>query len=209
MMHEFKHGMPGSRVTTLSRGRELPADAWLTQLPAGTNQVEEKTRTMRFEPEEEAIIVADVLPDQEKTTHFTSTNLRTSNGPAYVVTSSAPTDATTSQQRTSYQTTSQNSTVYVPYRETNPKTSAYLSKTTTEPAGSKPYHVKVSQISQTTRPEMMTQQAGGKDDIFISPLIPQSSAVDRDQGKTAVLSFDSDDEAGNIPNKQAEDSILF
>lgn len=203
-MHEMRHtiGMPGSRVTTLSRAAEPHTDAWITQLPP-SNHYEEKTKTIKFDPEEDAVIVADVLPDYTQTTNLRSTQLRASNGPAYVITSSAPPNLTTTQS-SSYHTANQNSTVFVPYKADS-RPSAHLSQTTDGRVSQKPYHVQVSQLSQTTRP------ASGKSDIFITPLIPSSkdSGDEREGPQSAVMMFDSDDEAGNIPNRQRQDDVLF
>ncbi|WAQ97412.1 hypothetical protein MAR_030102 [Mya arenaria] len=114
--------------------------------------------------------------------------------------------ATTKAEVTSSQPTQQIITLTTASRETNPDmrttyvplgseraTHSYTNLGVTAPAvkSHESYHVRATQISQTARPTSDQQS-----DIFISPLIPDTS---RPQDADVII-FDSDDEAGNIPN---------
>ncbi|XP_052788804.1 uncharacterized protein LOC128223564 [Mya arenaria] len=187
---------------TSGSGEQMHADAWVTSLPPVV-ATEEKIRTLQFEPEEEeAVIVADIMPDQNNLRE--TRHLRSTTQPKHYTQDFL--HATTKAEVTSSQPTQQIITLTTASRETNPDmrttyvplgseraTHSYTNLGVTAPAvkSHESYHVRATQISQTARPTSDQQS-----DIFISPLIPDTS---RPQDADVII-FDSDDEAGNIPN---------
>lgn len=208
-MYNIAH-MPGSKTTTIDR-QEPSTDAWVTRLTP-SNYYEEKSKTINLEPEEENVIVADVLPD----TYMRSTT-RTVQ-PVVITTSQSGLN-----QANTYQDASR--TTYVPLQ---PKTSLSATRAaeiqpTREHIKYEPYHVHVKMAQgdqQTSRGVTQTTQSarqlsktmpagGGREDFFIQPIVPTSN---QPYNQTAgVVVFDSDDEAGNIParTQQSEDLVLF
>jgi len=59
-------------------------------------------------------------------------------------------------------------------------------------------------LSQTTRPT--SQQS---EHHFIQPSIPSGRKSKEDAGESGVVMFDSDDDAGNIPNPLANPAVLY
>ncbi|XP_045213464.2 uncharacterized protein LOC123564163 isoform X1 [Mercenaria mercenaria] len=207
-MHNITN-MPGSRTTTLERQQPI-TDAWVTRLPP-VDHYEEKSKTLKFDPEEENVIVTDVLPD---------TTQRTVQ--PVVMTTAGPTTQTVTYQD-SYQPYKDDSTTATHIRQT--------ARARSERVSYEPYHVRLQvseasqqpahhlsqtthpaqQYSQSTRPAQQLSQTmpsrGDGKDIFIQPHVPASNTPDIQAG---VVVFDSDDEAGNIPvTRQSEDVVLF
>ncbi|XP_045213465.2 uncharacterized protein LOC123564163 isoform X2 [Mercenaria mercenaria] len=197
-------------MKSTSREESPRSDAWVTRLPP-VDHYEEKSKTLKFDPEEENVIVTDVLPD---------TTQRTVQ--PVVMTTAGPTTQTVTYQD-SYQPYKDDSTTATHIRQT--------ARARSERVSYEPYHVRLQvseasqqpahhlsqtthpaqQYSQSTRPAQQLSQTmpsrGDGKDIFIQPHVPASNTPDIQAG---VVVFDSDDEAGNIPvTRQSEDVVLF
>jgi hypothetical protein len=170
---------------------------------------------LKFEPEEEHLIIADVLPESTPRSQPTVTYQQDTSFTNNYTTKN---DATTTYLR---QTTAPTERVsYEPYHvrvqmsQASTKPAQQLSQTTRPAQQLTQTTYSTQQMSQSTRPAqllsktMPARPASGHNDIFIQPQIPASNPVNQ----AGVVVFDSDDEAGNIPaqpQRQSEDIVLF
>ncbi|XP_052261698.1 uncharacterized protein LOC127865780 isoform X1 [Dreissena polymorpha] len=192
-----------SRESTMNRQQLIRGDSWFSQVQGG-KRFEEKVQTIELEAEEDDVVVAEIMPDENNirsTQHLRTTYTQQTTPTSYVTTRLG--DEETSFSRPNGTTTTDTvasglgNTYYVPISKGPAASAASQMSQTTAPSriSYEPYHVHSAHLSQTTRPQ------NGNTDIFITPLIPTSSK------RAAMMEFDSDEEAGNVPNPKAREEV--
>ncbi|KAL4239670.1 hypothetical protein ACF0H5_000476 [Mactra antiquata] len=214
---------PDSRTTTLS----LPHDQQqvvMVPVPHPDSKFEEKTQTLQLEGEEEPVIVADLLPDNQQQLHYRNPHVQdvviTSRHDEQIIGGGRPSSYTVSQQPDS-----DGNTLYVSInQDTSPK---YVSQTVpTRTVEHKPYHVQLtsvpyagSSLSQTMVPPTTTAEVTRLSQTVTAPsrqvgdVVEQNGATDRKspvEENIAVYDFGDDNEDDKVaPTEQAEDVVLF
>lgn len=187
-------------------------------------------QTIQFDPEEEAVMVAEILPDSQ---HMRATT----QAPNVIIANTGNEQQTTSYQVTD-QTNAKSQTVYVSLNPDNPQPPPEPVPTRT--IQSKPYHVQLTSVqggslsktvatpseafqaprlSQTVGPSTSTGQGqfitqtvitpGDQNaDVFV-PTYTRDTGSPIEEG-TGVFNFDSDNEAEHrSPIDQSEAVVLF